>query len=637
MKNKLTTAIIILIVLSTIGFAGCRGKTPQASQKQIAEVKRGALLVTISADGNLDMPHDVQLKFGSPGTVKTIYVEEGQKVKEGTLLAKLDDTTQKLAIASAQYKVELAMNELIEKIHPALMGYPENYPDTSTVLRVEQAQEELGNVQKFLEQSKYQDAAAELRLALHDLEASYEMLNIPEITMARQGYDDLLGMPVDNYPDITRAIKLLAQDLVTLTGIQTLIEQGDYDKAKVELNAEQSKLSNTHLLVKSFSGRIRVSQRIGACCQQQAVQQPETSTGLMTLPYPDTSTSLAWLSQVEEELQKIQLCKETAGCDTLELATLLRMAQHDVEMSQTILENNEMTFRSGLNLKALRTANLNLQVAQQDLKRYKEELMKTEILAPFDGTVVDIGVKENDQLSSFDYSSKTAVYLIDTRTVKMEGVVDEVDIYRVKVVTGIATATNAYKLIDSNATFKINGITSGARVYKTTNNTDNLIAIVTSVDSEIQLTLDTDVMAQGNFYKVGQEVNIKVDALPSAELKGGVTFISPFGNQTTGVVEFPVTITLDPTETELKGGLTATANIIVDKNENVLLIPNRSIKGSAGSYYVDVVRDEKTMATEKRPVELGAQNEQFSEVISGLSEGEKVIVEATRSRVTTSF
>lgn len=568
MKNKLTTAIIILIVLSTIGFAGCRGKTPQASQKQIAEVKRGALLVTISADGNLDMPHDVQLKFGSPGTVKTIYVEEGQKVKEGTLLAKLDDTTQKLAIASAQYKVELAMNELIEKIHPALMGYPENYPDTSTVLRVEQAQEELGNVQKFLEQGKYQDAAAELRLALHDLEASYEMLNIPEITMARQGYDDLLGMPVDNYPDITRAIKLLAQDLVTLTGIQTLIEQGDYDKAKVELNAEQSKLSNTHLLVKSFSGRIRVSQRIGACCQQQAVQQPETSTGLMTLPYPDTSTSLAWLSQVEEELQKIQLCKETAGCDTLELATLLRMAQHDVEMSQTILENNEMTFRSGLNLKALRTANLNLQVAQQDLKRYKEELMKTEILAPFDGTVVDIGVKENDQLSSFDYSSKTAVYLIDTRTVKMEGVVDEVDIYKVK---------------------------------------------------------------------VGQETIITVDALPDEELKGKVTFISPFGNQTTGVVEFPVTITLDPTETELKGGLTATANIIVEKNENVLLIPNRSIKGSPGNYYVDVVRDEKTMATEKRPVELGAQNEQFSEVISGLSEGEKVIVEATRSRVTTSF
>jgi len=565
MKNKLTTATIILIVLSTIGFAGCRGKTPQASQKQIAEVKRGDLLVTISADGNLDMPREVHLKYGTPGTVKQIFVVEGQEVKEGTLMAKLDDTTQKLAIASAQYNVELAMNELVEKIHPALMGYPENYPDTSTVLRVEQAQEELGQVQKFIEQSKYQDAAAELRLALHDLQASYEMLNIPEIAMSRQGYDELLGLPVDNYPDITRAIKLLEQDLVTLTGIQRLIEQGNYEKAKAELNIEQGTLAETHSLVKSFSGKIRVSQRIGACCQQQAVQQPETSTGLVTLPYPDTSTSLDWLKQVEENLQKIQLCKETEGCDALELSTLLRMAQHDVEMSQTILENNEMTFRSGLNLKALRAANLNIQLAEDNLKNAKDALMKTEILAPFDGTVVDIGVKENDQLSSFDYSSKTAVYLINTRTVKMEGVVDEVDIYKVK---------------------------------------------------------------------VGQETIITVDALPGEELKGKVTFISPFGNQTTGVVEFPVTITLDPTETELKGGLTATANIIVEKNENVLLIPNRSIKGSPGNYYVDVVRDEKTMATEKRPVELGTQNDQFTEVISGLSQGEKVIVEATRSRVT---
>jgi RND family efflux transporter MFP subunit len=568
MKSKLIIVITLLIVLSIIGLAGCRSTQPEASNKQIAEVKRGDLLVTITADGSLDMPRGVKLKFGTPGTVKDIFVAEGQKVKEGTLLAKLDDTTQKLAIASAQYNVELAMNDLVEKIHPALMGFPENYPDTSTVLRVEQAQDELGGVQKFIDQSKYQDAAAELRLAIHDLEASYEMLNIPEIAMASQGYSDILGLPFDNYPDISRAIKLLQEDLVRLTAIQVLIEQGNYDDAKAKLSTAQSKLSETHSLVKSFSGRIRVSQRIGACCQQQAVQQPETSTGLVTLPYPDTSTSLDWLKQVEESLQKIQLCKETEGCDALELATLVRMAQHDVEMSQTILENNELTFRSGLNLKALRAANLNVQIAETQLKNSKEELMKTEILAPFDGTVVDIGIKENDQLSAFDYSSKTAVYLVDTRTVKLEGVVDEVDIYQVK---------------------------------------------------------------------VGQDTIITVDALPGVELKGKVTFISPLGNQTTGVVEFPVTISLEPTETELKGGLTATADIIIDEHKDILMVPNRAIKGSVGNYWVDVVIDEKKVTTEKRPVVTGAQNEQFTEIISGLSQGEKVIVEATRGRVTTSF
>jgi RND family efflux transporter MFP subunit len=314
-----------------------------------------------------------------------------------------------------------------------------------------------------------------------------------------------------------------------------------------------------------LSGRIRVSQRIGACCQQQAVQQPETSTGLVSLPYPDTSTSLDWLKQVEESLQKVQLCKETEGCDALELATLVRIAQHDVEMSQSILEKNELIFRSGMNLKALRSANLNLEIAEENLKQSKQELMKTEILAPFDGTVVDIGVKENDQLSAFDYSSKTAVYLVDTRTVKMDGVVDEVDIYKVK---------------------------------------------------------------------VGQAAVITVDALPDVELTGKVTFISPFGNQTTGVVEFPVTISLDPSETELKGGLTATADIIIDEHKDILMVPNRAIKGSLGEYWVDVVVDEKKMTTEKRPVVLGVQNEQFTEIVSGLVEGEQVVVEATRIRAT---
>jgi len=571
MKNKLITAIILLIfiVLATLGFAGCRSETSELSQRQIATVERGDLTVTVPADGNLDMPHQVALKFGTPGTVKEIFVIEGQKVKEGTLLAKLDDTTQKLALSSAQYNVELAMNELVEKIHPALMGYPEMYPDTSTVLRVEQAQDELGQSQKFLEQSKYQEAAAELRLAQHDLDASYKMLNVPEIAMSLQKQGEIPYMQVDNYPDISKAIKLLGEDLARLTEIQTLIEQGSYEDAKAELNTELYKLQETHQRVKSLSGRIIVSQRIGECCQQLATQDSRAgATGLIPLPYPDTSTTLDWLKQVEENLQKIQACKEGEGCDALELATLLRMAQHDVDMSQTILENNELIFRSGVNLKALRGYNLNLQIAEQDLKRYKDELMKTEILAPFDGTVVDIGVKENDQLSAFDYSSKTAVHLVDTSTVEMDGVVDEVDIYKVK---------------------------------------------------------------------VGQEAIITVDALPNAETKGKVIFISPFGTQTAGVVEFPVKISLEPAEVELKGGLTATADIIVEKHENVLLVPNRSIKGSPGDYWVEVVLDEKTMTTEKRPVELGVQNEQLSEVISGLSEGEKIVVEATRGRLPTSF
>jgi multidrug efflux pump subunit AcrA (membrane-fusion protein) len=586
MKTKIIAAIILTIALTTLGFASCGGE-PEETERQITIVERGDLIVSIPADGNLDMPRELDLSFSTYGTVEKIYVEKGQEVKEGQLIAKLDDTIEKLNVSLAQYQVELAMNELVQKIHPALMGYPESYPDPSTIFRLEQAQEELKQAEKFLDQGKYQEAAAELRLAIHDLEASHKMLNVPEIALTLQQRAEVIYTPVDKYPDISRAIRLLEQDIARLAEIQALIEQGSYEDAEAELDAAQSKLSETHQRVEILSGRIRVSQRIGECCQQQAAQQPETSPGLTVLPYPDISTTLNWLNEVEEDLQKIQLCKASDSCDELELATLLRMAQHDVDMSQMILENNELVFRGGVNLKALRAYNLNLQRAEKNLEGYKKQLMWTEILAPFDGTVVDIYVKEGQEiLTSMSVTATAAVstegsavstsggaatpviHLVDTRTVEMDGVVDEIDIYKAK---------------------------------------------------------------------VGQEAIIIVDALPDVELRGKVTFVSPFGTQPTGIVEFPVTISLEPTDIELKGGLTATADIIVEEHPNVLLIPNRSIKGSPGDYWVEVVIDEEKLTTEKRPVVLGAQSERLSEVVSGLSEGERIIVEATRSQISTFF
>ena len=131
---------------------------------------------------------------------------------------------------------------------------------------------------------------------------------------------------------------------------------------------------------------------------------------------------------------------------------------------------------------------------------------------------------------------------------------------------------------------------------------------------------------------MGQKATIIVDALPQEELSGTVIFISPFGTEETGVVNYAVKIELDHTEADLKGGLTATADIIVEKRENVLLIPNGAVKGTRGDYWTEVVINEATMETEKRSITLGAQNALFAEVLSGVSEGEKVIVERVQSR-----
>ncbi len=122
---------------------------------------------------------------------------------------------------------------------------------------------------------------------------------------------------------------------------------------------------------------------------------------------------------------------------------------------------------------------------------------------------------------------------------------------------------------------------------------------------------------------LGQEADITLDALPDKEVKGKVTFISQAGTVQTGVVSYKTTITLETPNKELRDGMSATADIVLDRRENVLLIPNRVIQGSLDNPSVEVVVGEQT---EKRQVTLGLSDGMNTEVLSGLEEGEEVVL-----------
>ncbi len=123
--------------------------------------------------------------------------------------------------------------------------------------------------------------------------------------------------------------------------------------------------------------------------------------------------------------------------------------------------------------------------------------------------------------------------------------------------------------------------------------------------------------------ELGQETDITLDALPSKELRGRVTFISQIGTIQAGVVSYKATITLEKPDEELRDGMSATAEIIIDRRDNVLLIPNRAVQGSWDNPWVEVVIGEET---EKREITLGLSDGISAEVLSGLDEGERVVL-----------
>jgi len=129
--------------------------------------------------------------------------------------------------------------------------------------------------------------------------------------------------------------------------------------------------------------------------------------------------------------------------------------------------------------------------------------------------------------------------------------------------------------------------------------------------------------------QLGQEANIILDALPDEEVKGEVAFISPVGTILAGVVSYDTTITLENPVAELRDGMSATAEVIIERRDDVLFIPNRAIRVSLENPMVVVFVDGQQ---EEREITLGLTDGINTEVLSGLEEGEEVVLRASEER-----
>jgi multidrug efflux pump subunit AcrA (membrane-fusion protein) len=107
-----------------------------------------------------------------------------------------------------------------------------------------------------------------------------------------------------------------------------------------------------------------------------------------------------------------------------------------------------------------------------------------------------------------------------------------------------------------------------------------------------------------------------------------VQFISPFGTLQTGTGTYNVEITLGPEASPyLAGGLTATAEITVDKRSDVLLVPISALHKQGIEHWVYVIKQDTIGQIEQRQVQVGLQSRTQAEILSGLNEGEKVLLD----------
>ncbi|KQC10810.1 MAG: hypothetical protein APR54_11645 [Candidatus Cloacimonas sp. SDB] len=149
---------------------------------------------------------------------------------------------------------------------------------------------------------------------------------------------------------------------------------------------------------------------------------------------------------------------------------------------------------------------------------------------------------------------------------------------------------------------------------------DNVVYLIDDSSYEVKVSIsEVDCLK----VEVEQRVEIELDILKGRIFNGRVTEVAEYARAESGVVTVPVTIKMDEVSPIFKPQFSATAEIIVNSAENVITVPVTAISQNNDRSIVLKVEDRKALIT---PVKTGISDGYYQEIIEGLQEGDKIIV-----------
>lgn len=127
---------------------------------------------------------------------------------------------------------------------------------------------------------------------------------------------------------------------------------------------------------------------------------------------------------------------------------------------------------------------------------------------------------------------------------------------------------------------------------------------------------------------MGQPARIKVESYKDRTFNGKVTKISPMGVEKDNVTTFEVRVSIDNSKGELKSMMTANAEIVLEDHKGVLMVPEGAlIYDKDRNASVEIPDTSARDGKKKLTVTVGISNGSKTELLTGLKEGEQVILQ----------
>ena len=655
----------LLLLLGAVAFFVSRRANRLANAEpvesgDIVTVFSGDLSSNTSASGKIIPRRQAQLSLTTAGIVETVFVEAGDAVESGDPIIQLETDALERVVATAEQNVAIQEANLAE-----LVANVADYDIASANAAVESAQANLDGLLDGPGEEQIAAQQASLRAAQAVVAGNSAQLNQAS---APADQTDITSAEA-NLRSAQAAVNAAQQNL---QAIQNGASQADIATAEANLRSAQASVNAAWQNLQSVKegpseADLATARANLLTAQQQKQSAQDFYDDVFTCYLQDDGYNYCPKEALQDQAtQQLDVANQNLQAAQARMRDLENspspeaVAQAEANLaSATTQRDNAQTqldnLKAGNTSEAIAQAQANLAsaIAQRDNAQASLDKLKA---GADSNSVASAQANLNSAAANRDAAQANLDLLLagnsDAQIASARAQLAQAEAALANLLAGASDERIAITSAQLEQA-KINLAEAEANLEKATLRapfagiitaihltegefTSGLAAEIADMD-DLLVSLDVDEIDLHNL-QLGEEAIISLDAYPDEEFAGTVTFIAPIAqNNTSEIVSYEVQLTLNETDIPIYIGMTANAELETARRDDVLLIPNNAIKADRqrGTFSVNLITDDnlETFAFEEVEITIGLRDSQFTEILSGLQDGDQVLVGDTAPRV----
>jgi HlyD family secretion protein len=580
----------LLAIIAAIVFWQLPARLAPVTATTTATVSQGSLTTVVSGSGSVATARSVDLSFQQSSTVTAVNVAIGDTVKAGQTLATIDTKDLQLALQQAQASLKAAQ-----------ANYDQTRTGTTTAADLASAQAALDSANAAFNKTTtgsvtdVQSAQASLAAAQAKLDALKNPTQT-SVAAAQRAVDQarttLQSTQNSASQAKTNAQLALQNSVNALTQTQSKFSTAQQNWQHVQdTGTDPNQPSTTDSTGKKKPNTLNESQR-----QQYYDAFVQAQASLDSAQNAVTQAQVAYDNARQKEITDIEQAQAAVQDAQATLDALMNPDANDLAQAQaavTQAQTQLTSLQKGGTQASLASAQAQVTQAQASLDK---------LSAP--PTDADLASAEANALQA-QANVDTAQHNLDKATLvaPFDGVVSAVGL-------------------------QVGGSTGSGSSTSSTTSTPG-ITLVDRSQLHINVSLSETDAAK---VAVGQPVTLTFDAMPDVTLNGTVATIAPAATTSQNVVTYPVQINFDVGTTPIKIGMSATADIQIQKIDNAILVPSRAVQTAGTSKVVRVLQGNQPVTVE---VETGVTSNGQTEILSCVQTGAQCLRPGDRLSIPT--